>query len=130
MTMLLTVEAIEAGKIGLNDMITCSEKVSKMEGSKVFLSYGEKISVDELLKSVAVASGNDAAVALAEYMAGSEEAFTQLMNNRAAELGMNDTHFMNATGLDAEGHYTSANDIAIMSRELIKHDMIYKYTTI
>ena len=130
MTLLLTMEAIDSGKITLDDVVTCSEKVSKMEGSKVFLSKGEKITVHELLKSIAVASGNDASVAMAEHLAGNEEAFVELMNRRAAELGMGNTHFENCTGLDVDIHLTTARDIAIMSRELLNHPRIFDYTTI
>lgn len=130
MTLLLTIEAIESGKISLDDIVICSEKVSKMEGSKVFLSKGEKISIRDLLKSIAVASGNDAAVAVAEFLCGSEDGFVTLMNQRAQELGMVDTHFANCTGLDNPQHLTTAYDIGIMSRELLKHEQIFDYTTI
>lgn len=130
MTMLLVLEAVNAGKISMDDTVICSEKVSKMEGSKVFLSKGEKITIHELIKSIAVASGNDAAVAVAEFMCGSEDGFVALMNQRAQQLGMTDTYFVNCTGLDAPEHLTTAFDIAIMSRELLKHEEILNYTTI
>lgn len=129
MTLLLVMEALESGKIALEDSISVSEYAASMGGSQVFLSPGEKMSVNDLLKATVIASGNDSAVALAEAIAGSEAGFVELMNSRAKELGMNDTTFVNCTGLDAEGHLTSAHDIAIMSRELIRHDKIKKYST-
>lgn len=135
MTLLLTMEAIDEGKIALSDEVSISSNAASMGGSQVYLEPGEKMSVDELIKCVAVASANDAAVALAEHVAGSEEGFIDKMNVRAKELGMNNTHFANATGLDddpeqAQNHYTSAKDIAIMSRELLRHEKIFDYTTI
>ena len=131
MTLLLTMEAIDSGKISLQDMVTVSANAASMGGSQVFLAEGEQISVEELLKSVCVSSGNDAAVALAEYVSGVTELFVEQMNNKARELGMNDTHFVNCTGLTAGGHVTSAYDIALMSRELIlHHPAIRTYTTI
>ena len=130
MTMLLVVEALEEGRISLEDKVTISAHAASMGGSQVFLEEGERMSVHDLLKAVAVASGNDAAVALAEQIAGSENGFVELMNRRAAELGMEDTNFVNCTGLPAEGHVTSAYDIALMSRALILHPMIREYTTI
>ncbi len=130
MTMLLTVEALDSGTIKLDDRVTCSEHAAGMGGSQVFLKEGEQMSVHDLLKSVAVASGNDAAAALAEYLAGSEAAFVERMNQRAKELGMKDTHFMNCNGLPAEGHLTTAYDIALMSRELLSHDTIREYVGI
>ena len=131
MTLLLTMEAIDSGKIGWQDMVTVSANAASMGGSQVYLAEGEQISVEELVKSVCVSSGNDAAVALAEYVSGVTELFVEQMNNRARELGMNDTHFVNCTGLTAEGHVTSAYDIALMSRELIlHHPTIRNYTTI
>ena len=131
MTLLLTMEAIDSGKIGWQDMVTVSANAASMGGSQVYLAEGEQISVEELVKSVCVSSGNDAAVALAEYVSGVTELFVEQMNNRARELGMNDTHFVNCTGLTAEGHVTSAYDIALMSRELILyHPTIRNYTTI
>ena len=130
MTMLLTVEAIEDGRISLDDMVTISQKAGHIGQSSAFMTEGESYTVNDLLKAVATVSGNDAAVALAEYLAGSEDAFVSMMNERAAQLNMNDTHFVNCTGLDAEGHLTSAWDIAIMSRELLGHDIIKNYTTI
>lgn len=132
MTMLLVAEAVQSGGIKLSDEVRVSADASKKGGSQIWLKEGEVMSVDELLKATAIGSANDAACALAEHIAGSEEAFVALMNKRAAELGMNDTDFENCTGLDDEtvNHLTSAYDIALMSRELIKHDMITKYTTV
>ena len=129
MTVLLTMEAIDSGRIALDDMVTVSAYAAGMGGSQVFLAEGEQMSVDDLLKAVCVSSGNDAAVALAEHVA--TELFVEQMNNRARELGMNDTHFVNCTGLTAEGHVTSAYDIALMSRELLlHHPEVRNYTTI
>lgn len=130
MTMLISVESIDSGRISLDDIVTCSENVRKMTGSRVFLDRGEQISVNELLKSIAVSSGNDASVAMAEHIAGSEANFVEMMNNRAKELGMKNTHFVNCTGLDDPEHVTTARDISIMARELLKHEMIFDYTTI
>lgn len=130
MTMLLTVEALDSGTIQMEDMVTASEYASSMGGSQVYLKEGEQMSVRDLLKSVAVASGNDAAVALAEYIAGSESAFVEKMNQRADELGMKDTCFRNCNGLPAEGHLSSAYDIALMSRELLSHDTIREFVGI
>ncbi len=130
MTLLLTMEAIDRGEIGYDTVVTASERAKSMGGSTIFLDTGEQMTVDDLLKGIAVASGNDACVAVAEHLAGSVEAFVDRMNARAAELGMNNTHFVNCNGLDAEGHYSSARDIAIMSRELMRHPDIFRYTTI
>ena len=131
MTLLLTMEAIDSGTIAYDDVVTVSAYAAGMGGSQVFLAEGEQITVEELLKAVCVASGNDAAAALAEQVAGTAELFVEKMNRRAAELGMNDTHFVNCTGLTAEGHVTSAYDIALMSRELILHHPdIRRFTTI
>ena len=131
MTLLLTMEAIDSGKISMQDQVTVSANAAAMGGSQVYLAEGEQISVEELVKSVCVSSGNDAAVALAEYVSGVTELFVEQMNNKARELGMNDTHFVNCTGLTAAGHVTSAYDIALMSRELIlHHPTIRNYTTI
>ena len=131
MTMLLVTEAIEEGRIDPNAMVTASAAAASMGGSQIWLEEGERMSVSEMLKCVAVVSANDCAVALAEYIAGTEEAFVQKMNERAGELGMADTHFTNCTGLfDDDAHYTSAYDIALMSRALISHDFIKQYTTI
>ena len=131
MTLLLTMEAIDSGTIHYDDVVTVSAAAAGMGGSQVYLAEGEQINVEELLKAVCVASGNDAAVALAEKVAGVHELFVERMNQRAAELGMEDTHFVNCTGLTAEGHVTSAHDIALMSRELILHHPdIRRFTTI
>ena len=135
MTMLLIMEAVDSGKIAMTDMVTASETAAKKGGSQIFLKAGETMSVSDMLKSIAVSSANDCACAMAEHIAGSEEAFVARMNERAAELGMQDTHFVNCTGLDddpeAENHRTSAYDIALMSRELLKnHPDIKKFTTI
>ena len=135
MTMLLIMEAIDAGRIGWDDTVTTSEAAAAKGGSQVFLKVGEGMTVTDMVKSIAVSSANDCACAMAEHIAGSESAFVELMNKRAKELGMNDTHFVNCTGLDdsadAKDHKTSAHDIALMSRELLKnHPDIKKFTTI
>ena len=131
MTLLLAFEALDAGVITLDQTVTASAYATSMGGSQIWLEENEQISVDELLKAVAVVSANDCAVALAELLAGSESAFVERMNQRAAELGMADTHFENCTGLPAGGHVTTAYDIALMSRELIlNHPDIRNYTTI
>ena len=128
MTMLLVMEAVEAGKIGLKDKVRASENAASMGGSQIFLEVGEEMSVEDMLKGVAMASGNDASVALAEKIAGSEEHFVQLMNERAKQLGMNNTHFMNSNGLPVANHYSTAYDIAIVSKELMKYDLIREFT--
>ena len=131
MTLLLTMEAISRGELRYEDTVTVSKNAASMGGSQVYLSEGEQITVEELLKAVCVSSGNDAAVALAEQVSGVTELFVQQMNNRAKELGMVDTCFLNPTGLPAEGHVTSAYDIALMSRELILHHPdLRRFTTI
>lgn len=131
MTMLLIFEALEDNKIKLEDTVVVSEKAASMGGSQVFLEPNEKQTVDTMLKCIAVASANDACVAMAEFVSGSEEAFVNKMNERAKELGMENTHFVNCNGLDAEGHVTSAYDIALMSRELlINHPQVHDYCTI
>ena len=135
MTMLLIMEAIDSGKIGWNDTVTASEAAAAKGGSQIYLKVGETMSVTDMVKSIAVSSANDCACAMAEHIAGSESAFVDLMNARAAALGMENTHFVNCTGLDdseeAKTHLTSAYDIALMSRELLKHHPdIKKYTTI
>ena len=119
MTLLLTFEAVEQGKVSLTDQVSVSEHASSMGGSQVYLAAGEVQTLDTMIKCIAVSSGNDASVAVAEHIAGSEEAFVALMNERAAALGMVDTHFEDCCGLsDSDNHYTSAKDVAIMSREL------------
>ena len=130
MTLLLVMEAIDAGKITVDDMVTCSQHAADMGGSQIWLEPNEQMSVHDLLKATAVSSANDAATCLAEYVAGSEEAFVAMMNQRAQELGMKNTVFKNTNGLDAEGHLSTARDIAIMSMELLKHPKILEYTTI
>ncbi len=135
MTMLLIMEAIDSGRIGWEDSVIASETAAAKGGSQIYLKVGETMSVADMVKSIAVSSANDCACAMAEHIAGSEEAFVSMMNSRAAELGMQDTHFVNCTGLDdseeAKAHRTSAHDIALMSRELLKnHPDIKKYTTI
>lgn len=130
MTMLLVVEAIESKKLSFYDKVTCSEHASSMGGSQIWLEVGETMTVHDLLKSVAVGSANDASVALAEHIAGSEEAFVALMNAKAKELGMENTNFTNACGLDDDNLYTTAKDVAIMSKALISHEIIKQYTTI
>ena len=129
MTMLLIVEALENNKIKLDDSVQVSDNASSMGGSQIFLEAGEVQNVDTLLKGIAVASANDACVAMAEYIGGSVEGFVDMMNKRAKELGMKDTNFVNTNGLPVDNHYTTAYDIALMSRELLKHDMITKYLT-
>ncbi len=132
MTLLLFMEEVDSGNISLDEDVSVSEYAASMGGSQVYLEPGETMKAEEMLKCVIIASANDAAVALAEKVAGSEEAFVNRMNERAAELGMNNTHFENVTGLDddVEKHLTSAYDIALMSRELLKHETITKYSTI
>lgn len=132
MTLLLCAEALADGKIALSDTVMISKKASEMGGSQVFLEEGEIISVEELLKCTVIASANDAALALAELVSGSERAFVNDMNARAIELGLKSTNFENVTGLDdtVKNHVTSAMDIALMSRELIKHDVILKYSSL
>lgn len=130
MTLLLVFEAIDNGKLSFDDTITASEHAASMGGSDIWLENGETMSADDMIKATVVASANDAAVALAEHLSGSEDAFVEQMNERAKELGMNDTVFKNCNGLDEEGHVTSANDVAIMSRELTKHEKIFDYTSI
>lgn len=130
MTLLLIMEALESGKIGLDDMVVTSEYANSMGGSQIWLKVGEEMSVNDLLKAVAISSANDAAVLLGEHVAGSNDAFVAMMNERAQELGMVNTNFVNATGLDEPGHETTARDIAIMSRELMKHPRIAEYSTV
>jgi D-alanyl-D-alanine carboxypeptidase (penicillin-binding protein 5/6) len=132
MTMLLVAEALEGGKISFSDTVTASADAVSKGGSQIWLKEGETMTVDELYKAMAVYSANDACAALAELVAGSEDAFIVMMNERAAELGMKNTHFENCTGLDdtAENHLTTAYDIALMARELMTHDFVKKYTTI
>ena len=130
MSMLLVMEAVDSGKISLDDEVLISENASSMGGSQVYLQQGEKYSVHDLLKGVAIASGNDAVVALAEYISGTVEEFVRLMNEKAKELGLESTHFENPHGLDSENNYSSAYDMAIMATELLKHSKILEYTSI
>lgn len=130
MTMLLIMEAVDSGKISLDDMVTVSENAMSYGGSTMFLETGEQLTVNDMLKGIAVASANDGCVAMAEHLAGSESAFVDMMNERVKELGMENTHFMNTNGLDEDDHYSSARDVAIMSRELMKHETIFNYTSI
>ena len=130
MTLLLVMEALDEGAIKLTDQVTASAHACSMGGTQIWLEENEQMSVEDLLKATAVVSANDASVALGEFLSGSEEAFVKRMNDRARELGMTNTTFKNATGLDAEGHLSTARDISIMSRELLKHKDITKYTTI
>ena len=129
MSMLLIMEEIESGNLKWDEMITASEKASSMGGSQIFLKAGEKMTVEELLKGVAIASGNDAVVALAERISGSEEAFVKRMNTRAKDLGLKNTNFVNATGLTADNHYSSANDMSLIAKELVKHEKILEFTS-
>ena len=131
MSILLIMEQIDEGKLSLTDSVSCSENASKMGGSQIWLDTRETLTVDEMLKAICVVSANDCVVAMAEHIAGSEEAFVEMMNNKAKELGMNDTCFKNCHGIDEDGHVTSSYDIALMSKELLnKHPEITKYTTI
>ncbi len=131
MTLLLIFDAVSQGKIRLEDTVTTSAYAASMGGSQVFLEEGETQSVDTMIKCISVASANDASVAMAEHIAGTEELFVEMMNKRAAELGMKDTHFVNCCGLDVEGHLTTAYDIALMSRELItRYPQIHNYSTV
>ncbi|MGN0494455.1 MAG: D-alanyl-D-alanine carboxypeptidase family protein [Acutalibacteraceae bacterium] len=130
MSLLLVMEAIDRGDISLETVVTASEHACSMGGSQIWLEPGETMTVNDLLKAAVIASANDACVALGETVAGSEEGFVALMNERAGELGMTNTHFVNCTGLDAEGHLTTAYDVAVMSSELIKHDLIKDYSTV
>lgn len=130
MTMLLIMEEIASGKLTLADEVTVSEYAMSMGGSTMFLETGEVLSVSDMLKGIAVASANDGCVAMAEHISGTTDAFVEKMNMRAKELGMENTNFINTNGLDAEGHYSSAYDVALMAKELIKHEKIFDYTTI
>lgn len=128
MTLLLVMEALDSGKIGLNDKVSVSQHAASMGGSQIWLKPGETMSVDDLLKATVIASANDCSVVLGEYVAGSEDEFVAQMNQKAKLLKMNDTTFKNCYGLDEDGHVTSAYDVAVMSRELMKHTRIFNYT--
>ncbi|MEA4920722.1 MAG: D-alanyl-D-alanine carboxypeptidase family protein [Clostridiaceae bacterium] len=130
MTLLLIMEAIERGELSYDDLIIGSAHAASMGGSQIWLKEGESFTLHEMIKCIAVVSANDCCVAVAEHMSGSEEAFVAVMNSRAKELGMYNTNFVNCCGLEVEGHYTTARDIALMSAELIKHEKIFEYTTI
>lgn len=130
MTLLLVAESLEEGRVSINDTVIVSEHAASMGGSQIFLEPNEEMSVDDLLKAVAIASANDASVALAEYIYGSEQAFIKAMNDKVAELGLEQTHFQNTTGLPAEDHYSSAYDMAMIARELLKYEFITDYTSI
>lgn len=131
MTMLLTMEALEAGRISLEDIVPVSEHSYNMGGSQIWLEPGEQMTLDEMLRAICVSSANDAAVAVAEFIGGSEEVFVEQMNNRAAELGLVNTHYCNACGLDAAGHVSSARDVALLSREILnRHPLIREYSGI
>lgn len=130
MTLLLTMEAIEKGNLKLDDMIRVSENAANMGGSQVFLQANTELKLEEIIKAVCIASGNDAAYVLAEAVGGTHENFVSMMNKRAKELGLTATNFVNSYGLDADGHLTSARDMSIMARELIKHKLILKYSSI
>ncbi len=130
MTMLLIMEALDQGKITLDEKVRTSERAASMGGSQIFLEVGEEMTVEEMLKGIAIASGNDASVAMAEHLAGSEENFVAMMNDRAKELGLTDTNFLNSNGLPAENHYTTAYDLAIISKELLKYEDVLAYTSL
>lgn len=130
MTMLIAMEEIDSGNIKLTDKVTISDHASSMGGSQLYMEPGEIKSVEELMKGIAVVSANDACVAMAEFISGSEEVFVKRMNDKAKALGMNNTHFINTNGLPQEGHYTTANDIALMSRDLLKHPKVHKWLTL
>ncbi len=130
MALLLIMEALDNGTITLDTLVTGSDHASSMGGSQIWLENGEQMTVNEMLKAIVVSSANDCTVAMGEHLAGSEETFVARMNDKAKALGMNDTHFSNCTGLPVENHYTSAYDIALMTRELLKHELIFNYTTI
>lgn len=130
MSLILIMENIESGRLKWNDIVVVSKNASSMGGSQIFLETNEMMSVEDLVKGICIASGNDATVALAEKIAGTEDAFVKLMNNKVKELGLKNTNFVNATGLDAEGHYSTAYDMAMMARELIKHEKILEFSSI
>lgn len=130
MTILLTLEAVDEGRVSLEDQVTVSPRAASMGGSQAFLDAGERYKLSELLKTVIVASANDSAVALAEHLAGTEESFVRLMNTRAEELGLTNTHYANCTGLPTQEHYTTARDVAKLSAQLDLHPIYYRYSTI
>ena len=130
MSMLLIMEAIEKGSLKWTDVVTVSENASGMGGSQILLETGEKMTVDDLFKGIAIASGNDAVVALAEKVAGTEEVFVKMMNDKAKELGLKNTNFKNPHGLDDNDHYSSAYDMAMIGKELVKHEKVLEYSSI
>ena len=130
MSLILIMENIESGNLKWNDIVVVSKNAASMGGSQIFLEANEMMSVEDLVKGICVASGNDATVALAEKIAGTEASFVKLMNDKASSLGLKNTHFVNSTGLDAEGHYSSAADMAVMARELVKHQKILEFSSI
>ncbi len=130
MTLLLIMEEIDAGRLKWDEMITTSEHAASMGGSQIFLEVGEKMSVEDLVKGICIASGNDASVAMAERIGGTEEKFVVLMNKKAEKLGLSNTHFENACGLDSDNHYSSANDMSVIARELVKHKKILEFSGI
>ena len=130
MSLLIIMESIEKGVIKLDQKIAVSENASSMGGSQILLETGEQMSVDDLLKGITIASGNDAVVALAEAIAGTEENFVKMINDKAQKLGLKDTNFKNCHGLDEEGHYSSAYDMAFIAKELVKHQKILEYSSI
>ena len=130
MTMLLIMERVSGGTLSLDEMVTVSENAQSYGGSTMFLEAGEQLSVYDMMKGIAVASANDGCVAMAEHIAGSEASFVEMMNKRATELSMENTVFLNTNGLDADGQYSTARDVAIMSRELIKHEKVFEFTNI
>lgn len=129
-SMLMVMEAIDNNTLKFDDKVTISEEAANMGGSQVFLEAGEEYTVHDLLKGVAIASGNDAVVALAEKIGGTQEKFVEMVNKRLQEIGAVNTHFVNPHGLDAEGHYSTARDMSIIARELLKHEKILEYTSI
>lgn len=128
MTLLLIMENIESGNLSWNEKITASEHAASMGGSQIFLQVGEVMTVEDLVKGICIGSGNDAAVAMAERIGGTEEEFVKMMNNRAKELGLKNTNFVNACGLDEDNHYSSAYDMVMIAKELVKYDKILEYT--
>ena len=130
MTMLLIMEALDQGKITLDEKVRTSERAASMGGSQIFLEVGEEMTVEEMLKGIAIASGNDASVAMAEHLAGSEENFVAMMNDKAKELGLTNSNFINSNGLPAENHYTTAYDLAVISKELLKYEDVLAYTSL
>ena len=130
MSLIIIMENIENGNLKWNDIVVVSKNAAGMGGSQIYLEQNEMMSVEDLVKGICVASGNDATVALAEKIAGTEKAFVKLMNDKAKELGLKNTNFVNSTGLDAEGHYSSARDMSIMARELVRHEKILEFSSI